>query len=208
MSCFESIKQAINALPDKGIFSTKSLCKYGSRNAVDQATHRLVKEQYIERVAAGQFIKAGQPWPSLYEIALAKAATFGKVLVTHGKQVAAYLRQNGKFPDSWPDPGAAIVFQVRGRTSSFLAGNRRITLKGGVDRKVHGGESSLAREIRALWHLGRTAGELHLHRVLSSLNSRVLEAIIEQAQWTPGWLHNAVREHFLSNHQHSAVTPK
>ncbi len=142
------IRRHINQLKEDKPFSIRDFLNYGSRNAVDQVFHRLVKSHQIIRVARGLFIKDTSPMPSILDVALVKATAFGKMLVTHGSQAAYQLRLSTN-TDGEP------VFACSGASSSFRFGNIRIRFTSSSPRKISLGNSLAGLTIRALWHLGK-----------------------------------------------------
>lgn len=82
MSTAGKIRQFVAQLGADMIFTTESLLRFGTRNAVDLTASRLVKAGMILRLAAGVFVVAGQlsQMPSALSIAEAKAGAFEKVI--------------------------------------------------------------------------------------------------------------------------------
>jgi hypothetical protein len=198
MTCIEAIREAITALPENALISSRDLVKYGLRNTVDQAIYRLIKTNFITRVARGVFIKSGAAWPSAFAVALCKAKAFGKNLVTHGQTIAQELKllpeqEDCRPPSAENEVESQLIFQIRGRSSSFVFAKRKIYLRGASDRVVHLGESPIGRLIRALWYIGRKVGDRHLAEAISRIGHQALHLIIEQTAWMPAWLSNKVR---------------
>ncbi len=138
----------------------------------------------------------GAPRPSAYEVARIKAKAFGKELVEHGSKLAEefdHLFADHDQSTSDQDQDKDLVYQVRGRSSSFRYGNIRIHMHGTTDKKIHGLETECGQTIRALWHLGRTRTELHLYTALQALSHDLLHHLIAQAAWMPAWLADAAR---------------
>jgi len=188
MSCIGAIRAYINALASDVIVTTRELLEYGYRSTVDQSTSRLVKEQVLRRVARGLFVKFDAPDPTALEVARTKAAAFGKTLVTDGQKIACELQLATE--EELPQ----IVFQVNGKTSSFNFLGVRITLRGAVPKKSVGAESSVARTIRALLHLGDKMKRKHLLLALRQLKPTDLYKMVKSSRWMPHWLADDVRE--------------
>src|SRR5277367_596139 len=106
------IRRHIHQLKEDKPFSVRDFLNYGSRNAVDQVFHRLVKSGQIIRVARGLFVKHTSPMPSILDVALAKALAFGKTIVTHGSQAAHQLSLCANTADE-------SVYACNGSSSSF-----------------------------------------------------------------------------------------
>jgi hypothetical protein len=210
MRCIDLITQAIDALPPDAIFTTRDMCHYGNRNAVDQAMFNLVHSEYIERLTGGVFMKFGAKRPSVLEIAQIKARAFGKELVTNGAEFVgefeklftaithpskgdpARSKVSQRPQIRSEDSGRDYVFFVQGRSSSFQYGDVRIYLHGTTAKRTRGGETRPSQVKRALWQL-RSAPAPHLYLALHSLSLDMLEELIKQTRWMPAWLSNAAR---------------
>ena len=188
MSCIGAIRAHINALSRDVIITTRDLLEYGYRSTVDQSTSRLVRDEVLRRVALGVFVKFDAPDPTPLEVARTKARAFGKTLVTDGREIACELRL------ATEDGVPQIIYQVSGKTSSFRFLGVRITLRGAVPKKSVGAESSVARTIRALLHLGDKLERTQLLFALRQLEPADLYKMIRSSRWMPHWLADDVRE--------------
>ncbi len=178
------IRRHINKLKDNKPFSIRDFLNYGSRNAVDQIFHRLVKSGQIIRVARGIFIKDTSPMPSILEVALTKATAFCKSLVTHGSQAAQQLRLS---TDISPQPEA--VYACSGSSSSFRFGNIRIRFISVSQRKISLGDEVAGLAIRALWYLGKFNCSAQLVcDALAQFNRNDRQALREKIKIMPAWL--------------------
>jgi len=187
MSCIGAIRAHIHALSEDVIITTRELLEYGYRSTVDQSTSRLVRDAVLRRVARGVFVKFAAPDPRPMEVARAKAEAFGKTLVTDGREKARELQLV-------TDDETQIVYQVNGKTSSFRFLGVRIILRGAVPKKSVGAESSVAKTIRALLHLGDRLQSFHIHRALQNLEPDDLYKMVKSSRWMPHWLSDDVRE--------------
>jgi len=188
MSCIGAIRAHINALSRDVIITTRELLEYGYRSTVDQSISRLVRDEVLRRVARGVFVKFDAPDPTALEVARTKAEAFGKTLVTDGQKIACELRL--AIEEGEPQ----IVYQVNGKTSSFKFLGVRITLRGAVPKKSVGAESSVARTIRALLHLGSKMESTQLLFALRQLEPTDLYKMVRSSRWMPHWLADEVRE--------------
>lgn len=143
------IRRHICRLPKGNPFTTRDMLRYGSRPAVDQTLYRMVKSGEILRLARGVFIveSPDAPLPSVLEVAMVKAQSFAKRIVSHGADIAKALglAQSGNLEPT---------FSIDGRSSSFRYGSEVIHFKGTSPRKLLD-EGRTGRVIRALWHIGR-----------------------------------------------------
>ena len=187
MICIGEIRAHIDRLPEDAIVTTRDLLQYGFRNTIDKSLSRLVDTKVLARVARGVFIKYGSPEPSPLQAAIAKAKAFGKDLVTHGQEIAREFQ----LTDRAESP--QLIYQVKGRSSSFLFLGRRIYLRGAVAKKMVGGETKVARVVRALSFLGRNLGRTQLHTAISHVDQAERHLLLESARWMSSWLADDLR---------------
>jgi hypothetical protein len=143
------MREQIQNHPSDKLITTRELLHHGTRKAVDCAVSVLVKEGTIRRVARGVFEKRERIRPvGIIEIAMVKAQSFGRKLITH----AADLAERFGF---LKDTNAGNRFETDGRSSSFLFGLVRIKFKGTSPRKIALGNSKIGKLVRALCHMGK-----------------------------------------------------
>jgi hypothetical protein len=178
------IRRHINRLEGDKPFSIREFLNYGSRNAVDQVFFRLVKSGQIIRVARGLFIKDTFPKPTILDVALAKAAAFGKRLAVPGAQAAQELRLS---TDINPTPEA--VYVCNGCSSSFRFGNIRIRFISTCQRKISLGDELAGLAIRALWYLGKyNCSHQRVSDAMALFNRNDRQALREKIKIMPAWL--------------------
>lgn len=99
----------------KEIFCTRDLLQYGTREAVDTATFRLVDRKEIIRLTNGVFIRYNNLGlrPSDQEIALAKARAFDRQIVEIDRELAIRL-------GAPIDSDADAYFATNGRSTRFV----------------------------------------------------------------------------------------
>lgn len=128
------IRRHIFLLAEGELFTSRDLSIYGKRGTIDQNLNRLVKLGVIVRVTRGIFMReTASGWrPSLKEVAIAKARSFGKEIYDCGLD--------------WPKPGiqaefsnesnGSVTFLSSGCSSSFVYNNQRIYFKGVCPSKL------------------------------------------------------------------------
>lgn len=179
-----SILRFINSLPRDTLFFTRDCLRFGIRSAVDQCLSRLVKEEFIVRIARGCFMKFryGQRLPSAAVIAYAKAAAFNKQLFVHGKNALHILAAN-------PDHPFPTTFATAGATSSFWSLQGRIFVQRRAPRKLVLGESAHALLIRGLWDYRSEALASHLKLFWKDKLGRSGWTDLEEStRFMPDWL--------------------
>lgn len=187
MSTAKSIRRYINMLPADKIFSTREVLQFGSRASVDQSMYRLVFDEKIVRLAYGVFIKKtkGMKIPSIYEIAVAKANAFDKVLFMHGQDAAFELEIE-------KSPNRKTIFYVPGSaSSSFLCHiqQHRVHTKATAARRVYAGNTRVGKAIRALWEIGPSKIDAGVLKKASlNLNRDEIRTFRLAAHRVPYWL--------------------
>jgi len=178
------VRAFINTLPVGKLFTTRDCLRFGRRAAIDQALARLVRSQYILRLARGVFMRdlPVASTPSSYDIAETKARAFGKQIASYGADLAAQLGLIDRKP-------AQPTYIINGHTSSFQAGGTTIHLHGACMRKLLPRETLAGQVMRALWHLGR---QLCTPRAVMIATARCgrsdRQALRDYIAWMPSWL--------------------
>jgi hypothetical protein len=163
-------------------FSIRAFLAFGSRHAVDQCFARLVKNGEVIRVARGLYIKPNSPFPSVAEVALAKAAAFRRTIVIHGSQAAAFLKLVERSDNEH-------LFAVNGCSSSFRFGNQVIRFISTTARKMHLGDSKSGLAISALWYLGKRLCTMEIvSMALASFGRTDRKQLEKHADLMPEWM--------------------
>ena len=90
-----SIRSHIDKLQYGAMFTTRQLLTYGTRKAVDHCIARLLKVEYMQRLARGVFVKlqcGEKPKESPFEVAEFKAAAFGKRILAASGDILQKLK--------------------------------------------------------------------------------------------------------------------
>ncbi len=152
MSVSKMIIEYVNKLGPGQIFVTRHLLPIATRAAIDTALCRLVKKQWLLRLARGVFCKKieSAALPKISEIVKVKARAFGKTIVTHGSNALCELGFS-------PVQNEEICFASNGKSSSFVVLGIRVYLKGTSMNRVSAGNGRPGLAIRAMAHLRRAA---------------------------------------------------
>ncbi|MBI4534351.1 MAG: type IV toxin-antitoxin system AbiEi family antitoxin domain-containing protein [Candidatus Melainabacteria bacterium] len=144
------IKRHIYRLPLDKIFSTREFLIYGSRTAVDQTMSKLVKKGIIIRLARGLFVKEGSNTEriTIYDVAKAKAESFGKQIAIWGGHLAVKLGLT-------TDGHYEHTYCVSGSSSSFKFGDVIVRLRKACARIMHLSTDIPGQFLQALWYLGK-----------------------------------------------------
>lgn len=128
------------------VFTTRDVLQYGRRGAIDQCLYRMVKTNFIRRLARGVFVRDPHVNPSPEEIAEIKARSFGKLIFRHATNI---LHDLG-IPHS--DGKQENRFAINGHSSSFKSIHGKISFHGVAQRKAKLCETKAGRRVFALWH--------------------------------------------------------
>lgn len=185
------VKRTIAKMPEGTVFSTKLLLSFGKRSTIDQILRRLVAMEFIIRVARGVYRKTfgyskdKTPWPSLAEIALVKAAAYGKTIRSSGREMAQAFGIDQK-------PTKGIEFAVSGSSSSFMTCRGRVIFKKVADSRLQLGDSVVGETLRAIWKTGRALMEETgiAHDMTRMFGRKEREEMRSRAIVLPGWMIN------------------
>jgi hypothetical protein len=169
------IKRFLHKCNEGQLFTTREVLQYGTRAAVDQALQRLVKEGIIIRLARGVFIKyyIGFKWPSVFEVATAKAKAFQKQIIISGKDAAKALKvipTTNQQGNNQYENSQNVVYSTDGSTSAFHYKDTKIIFKATSARQMSLGESRLGLAIRAIWYVGKVCTPEQVENAVRNLN--------------------------------------
>lgn len=154
MSAVKAIRNFIDELPDDQIFTTRDLLHLTtSRTAIDVTMHRMVYMDELIRLARGVFLKnsPNQRKPSIEEVAVIKARSFGKKIYQHGINAAAEIG----LIDKKYYKRTLHLFYTDGCSSSFRAGRYRVKFKSVSKRKTNISNTDAGKLLKAVWSQGR-----------------------------------------------------
>ncbi len=184
------VKRYIHHLVDGKIFTTRDCLAFGKRAAVDQALYRLVKIGWIRRLARGVFVKELGYMKdfSIFEIAKAKAESFGRRIVEQPLFVAeTYTENYGKRPK-------VAIFLIDGRSSQFHIEGRKVQFKHVSPRKLKLAETPVGEAARAVWNLGEKLGDGYaLMNATAFFNREDRIWFRRNIRWMPAWLSDQIQ---------------
>ncbi|MGD9679865.1 MAG: DUF6088 family protein [Candidatus Obscuribacterales bacterium] len=198
MSAVARIRAFIAKLDQDTIFTTRDLLTFGTRSSVDNAVYDLVKLQEIVRIVPGVFSLPGrQQKPTLNELAIIKAKSFGHRIIKHASYIASELGiDQSRVPDD------EVWFATSGSTSQFKFGDITIKFKPTSARKMRLGDTCVGQVIRALNYVGWKEVTEHTVAIATAhLSSRNIRRIQALASMMPAWLSS----YFLERESSSLV---
>src|SRR5437016_2075923 len=87
------IREHLSGLPVEALFTTRDLLCFGLRSTVDNALSAMVKAGEIMRVTRGVFCMKERTTPvTVPEVAITKAESFGRKIITHAGKILNKLR--------------------------------------------------------------------------------------------------------------------
>lgn len=187
METMSYIRAHLQRIPQETIFSTRDFLCYGPRAAVDTALHRLVKRDVIFRLARGVFIKWSKKiesgiLPSAREVADVKARAFGKVILIHKVDAAAFF-------DLVEEGNENPTFGTFGRSTSFQYGQKRIKFTHVAPKDANCGDEFCGLVIRALRHFGfHEEIAKTFARVMAKASKAERRQLALAAAMMPSWL--------------------
>lgn len=186
MSTTSYIKRFVASRKPGEIFTTRDLLNYGTRSAVDKAVSRLIKAEYMIRLARGIFIKdTGQSFSfTPFEIAKVKAESFGRRIITHAKDIAHKLKL-------LQDGNSEITYATDGGSSSFQFGDIKIYFKKTSLKNMKLADTKVGQTIRALNYLGKNlCNKTIIKEILKEFwyTRPLKEEIIRSYAFMPFWL--------------------
>lgn len=182
------IARQIGRLGVDQIFTTRDMLTYGRRAAVDKALSRMVSNGQIIRLARGVFMRdrPGRREVSVAEIAKVKAASFGRLIMTHAHDCAIRM---GLLPET----NENTMFNITGHSSSFRYGGVQIHFHGVSGRKFFLGDSQHGMLMRAFWYMDRKGyPSPNYFSAISMLNRIERSQMQSKARWIPSWLSDLI----------------
>ena len=151
LSTARRVREAIAMFKDDELFTTQQLLYCGSRAAIDSELSQMVLHEGLKRVTRGVFIKRELHKISPREIAMVKAAAFGKMIYQHGLEAAF---ETGII-DEKPNSDGVFTFYTSGCSSSFKFGIYTIRFVSTSARKRKLPDDEIGKILKAVWQLGR-----------------------------------------------------
>lgn len=178
------LKRHLRGLKPGVLFTTRDCLPFGSRAAIDQALYRLVKSGYIVRYARGVFARTAvdESAPSIEEIAMKKANSFGRQLAAHGSALAKQLGLTKQADNPF-------IFSTNSSSSTFKCGDITVYLRKTCFRKMSLQKLPVGKAIGALWHLGKQTCKMEqVAFAVAQFPQKHKMLMRECACWIPAWL--------------------
>jgi hypothetical protein len=167
MASYNIIQHILNLYPT-AIFTTRDVLQYGTRSAVDQCLHRLVKARFIFRLARGMFVRDPHVKVSIAEIARIKAVAFGRRILDHAAKILDEIKarrpvdhiQNSDAENENETQhrkkvfSATNTFAIDGHSSRFQSCLGPVEFHGIAPRKRRLSKTKAGRRVYGLWYFG------------------------------------------------------
>lgn len=192
MSVAEKIKRRVQRIPRGEPFTNTPFLELGSRAAVDKALSRLVREEALQRIARGLFVRpkenrfVGRTMPDVARVVEVIARDRGEILQIHGAEAARRFRLSTQSP-------TVPVYYTNGPSREIRVGNLRVKLlHTASSRKLqHAGERP-GMALSALLYLGK--GQVNaevVERIREGLSDEEFEKLRSSSM--PAWLRQLVQ---------------
>lgn len=208
-TCISKVRKYIASLPPGALFSTQSCVQYGTRSAVDQSISELIKQNVIDRIVRGVFVRVNnrKDQYSAEEVARIKTNAFGNEIVEPGSRSAKErgLEDELNFSSSSSDAKGESderSFLTSGHTTRFRLGDDYIQLRKCHGRKIELSDSHVGKTIRALWYIKQSALLLEtIYREILTFNRNDFIELIAKARFMPAWLRDRITGAFAMRWQ-------
>ncbi len=175
MRTSEQIRQTIADMPKEAVFSSADFVSVGTRAAVDQTLHRMMRAGVIARVARGLYAAAGQRVDA-QTLAHAVAQKTGERL--------------GLVPSAGPDD--LLVVPTSGLSRTVKAAGHTMQFRRMSQRKVQLAASPKGRTLLALWTRGMN--KLTTLEIQRATGDWLDGEIDSYAALIPAWLRTAIQQ--------------
>ncbi|MFA6211490.1 MAG: hypothetical protein WCT03_23685 [Candidatus Obscuribacterales bacterium] len=221
-TCISKVRKYIASLPAGALFSTQSCVQYGTRSAVDQSICELIKQNVIDRIVRGVFVRVNnrKDQYSAEEVARVKTNAFGNEIVEPGSRCAkarglkdelnftsSSSSSSSSSPASFSPKGESDEhrFLTSGHTTRFRLGDDYIQLRKCHGRKIELSDSHVGKTIRALWHIKQSALLLEtIYREILTFTRNDFIELIAKAGFMPAWLRDRITSAFAMRWQRLA----
>jgi len=175
MNTSEMIRQALSNMPQGAVFSSVDLLSAGTRSAVDQALHRMMKAGRIVRVGRGLYVSAGQP------VGAEAIAT-------------AVAKRTGEMLGLAPFEGQRDVLEVptSGPTRTVACAGHVVRFRRMSPKKVQLAATAKGRILLDLWTRGQK--NLTTIEIKRATGDWLASEVNVYAAMIPAWLRTAVQQ--------------
>jgi hypothetical protein len=177
------------------VFTPKDFLNLGSRDAVDQALSRLVKEGSVQRLGRGLYHyprtnrRLGIPIaPDVDEIADALARQTGSRVAPSGAMAANRLGLSTQVP-------ARPVYLTDGRSKQVRVGDMVFVVKHVSPKELPIGSRTSTTVLQALRYLGKDGVDAQvMAKIRKALSPKYLTRLLQDIRYTTDWMAEVVRK--------------
>lgn len=191
MSVAALINREIQSIREGEPFTTGRFLKLGSRSAIDKALSRLVKDDHLERVSRGVFVRpkksrfVGKVMPDVSQVLEVIAEGHGETIQVHGAEAARRFKISTQMPTQ-------PVYYTNGPSRELRVGMLKVRLMHTTShrRLQHAGKKT-GLALSALWYLGKEqVNSSTIQRIREGLSSDEFETLRMMSM--PGWMTKAI----------------
>lgn len=185
-SLSEAILKRIQFLPEGSLLSPQELHHLGSRDAVNQAFSRLVKNEQLMRVSRGLYVapitsRFGRRAPATEKVISALASKTNEVIVVSGARSANTLGLTRQVP-------AREVFFTTGRPRALQLGKLKVKIEHAPQWQMALGATGAGEAIRALAWLGQANAREAVAKLRKCLPNSEWQALQSARDLLPTWI--------------------
>jgi hypothetical protein len=177
------------------VFTPKDFLDVGSRDAVDQALSRLVKDGSLERLGRGLYhYPRTNPRlripvaPDTDEIAAAIARQTGSRIAPSGAMAANRLGLSTQVP-------AKPVYLTDGRSRQVRVGDRVFVVKHVSPKELPHGSRTSATVLQALRYLGKDGvDDKVIAKIRKTISPKERAQLLRDSRYTTDWMADVVRK--------------
>lgn len=177
------------------VFTPKDFLDLASRDATDQALHRLMQDGIIHRIARGLYhfprtndrLGIDVP-PDLDDVAQALGRQTGSRVAPSGAVAANRLGLSTQV-------SAQPVYLSDGRTRSVAVGRYIVKLVHVSPKKFPHGDPTSAMVFQALYFLGKdSVNDRVVQKLRRHLSAKQRKAVLSDARYAPAWVAHVARQ--------------
>ena len=187
------IKNRITKIKTGSVVTPAHFLDIGSRQAVDIALHRLVKNNQLRRIARGLYDSPredpdlGLLAPSVDEIVKAVQERDNTVIQASGGYAANQLGLSDQVP-------MKLVFYTNGPERRMTIGKRTIFFKHTTPRNMATANRKSGQVIQALRYLGKSnIDEIVITKLQQQLSCSDKQQLLQDLRYAPAWIGAIIR---------------
>jgi hypothetical protein len=191
----DSILRSMKSSAPGKVFTNKDFRGLGSRDGIDQALSRLVKEQAVRRIGRGLYdLRRIHPElnlemsPDMHQVAVAVARRLGWQITPSGALAANLLRLTTQVP-------AQYVYLTNGQSKTLSIGKQTLVFKRSAAKDLAGIGRRSGAVIQAIKYLGKTGiDERVIDTLRDNLSDPERKQLLRDASHVTDWIVDVIHK--------------